>query len=389
MKTYRNNIRKFWLKLHLALALSVGLLFVILGLTGSCNVFYYELREWNLAKPMALSNQQPLPLDHLLQIVQTEHPQRQGSWSLLLPGYGADYLLAEYLNPEETRSEMFAPLEVLVDPYTGRIAEQSFWGRTLPSKLYEIHAALMLGTLGKEAGQLGFNTVSSLGALLFLSCLSGLYLWWPRTGKFKKASTIKAHASSERFYYDVHKTAGFYGSLCLLILAFTGFAFGYENVFRPIVALFSPVAKEHLQVPELKSTRLDAQPPMTVMQAVAVADRIFPGAELRMINTPDGPDGVYMVAKKQAGEANRKRPRSKVWIDQYSGKVLAVQDPNRFTAGETFFNLLWPLHDGQAFGQLGRIVWCMVGFLPFILYVSGVLWWLRKRKAQRMRTNTT
>jgi len=57
-----------------------------------------------------------------------------------------------------------------------------------------------------------------------------------------------------------------------------------------------------------------------------------------------------MVAKRQADEVNRQRPLSKVWIDQYSGKVLAVQDPNKFTPGETFLNLLWPLHDGQALG---------------------------------------
>jgi uncharacterized iron-regulated membrane protein len=61
-----------------------------------------------------------------------------------------------------------------------------------------------------------------------------------------------------------------------------------------------------------------------------------------------------------------------VWIDQYSGKVLAVQDPNQFTAGETFLNLMWPLHSGEAFAFAGRILWCVIGFAPLILYVSGI-----------------
>lgn len=388
MNISRHSIRKFWLKLHLVLALTLGLLFVILGLTGSCNVFYYELREWNLNAPIASPEQNHLPLDTILQIVKTEHPQRQGSWSLLLPGYGSNYLLAEYLNPEETQDKLFAPLEVFVDPYSGRIAEQRFWGDSIPSVLYEIHAALMLGTLSKEAGKIGFNIVCSLGIALFISCLSGLYLWWPRTGKFKQALTIKAHSSIERFCYDLHKTVGFYGSLCLVILAFTGFSFGYKDYFRPLVELFSPIENEHLLSPDLKSIRQDSsQQSLTIAQAMAIADRVFPDAELRMVDTPDGAEGVYMIAKKQAGEANHKRPSSKVWIDQYSGEVLATRDPNRFTGGERFFSLLLPLHDGQAFGQIGRIIWCIAGFIPFILYISGILWWWHKRKAKKLKNS--
>jgi uncharacterized iron-regulated membrane protein len=91
-----------------------------------------------------------------------------------------------------------------------------------------------------------------------------------------------------------------------------------------------------------------------------------------------------MVAKKQAGEANSRAPRSKVWIDQYSGRVLAIQNPSEFTAGGTLFNLMWPLHDGQVLGLPGRILWCIVGFAPLVLYVTGILRWLQKRRAKRL-----
>jgi len=71
---------------------------------------------------------------------------------------------------------------------------------------------------------------------------------------------------------------------------------------------------------------------------------------VRWLATPEGREGVYVIEKRQDGEASRRRPRSKVWLDQYSGRVLAVEDPNRFTAGETFLNVMWPLHSGEAFG---------------------------------------
>jgi len=374
------NLRKLWLNLHLILALTVGFVFVILGLTGSCNVFYYELGELS-APAVKRGNQIPCTLDDLINSIKVANPQRHGGWAIVLPDYLSDYLWVEYPKPEETQDELFAPLEILVNPYTGEIVEQHFWGKTVLSLIYELHADFMMGKTGKGIGEIAFKVVCFFGVFLFISCLSGLYLWWPHTGKFKTALSIKPHASRERYYFDLHKTTGFYSAALLLILAFTGFAFGYKDYITPIVSVFSPIKKDHLKNPPLKSDVLDSVRPISIAQAVAIADQVFPGAELRGVNTPDGKDGVYMVAKKQAAEANRKRPRSKVWIDQYSGAVLAVQDPNQFTAGETFMNLLWPLHDGQILGLPGRILWCLVGFAPLVLYVTGILRWLQKRRA--------
>lgn len=381
----RKNSRKLWLNVHLTLALSVGFIFVMLGLTGSCNIFYTELREWGLPAITNPNQAQQLGLDDILKTVKAAHPHRNGAWAMLLPGYGGDYLWVEYPKPEETRDELFAPLEILVNPYNGNIVEQRLWGRTLPGVMYEIHADLYVGRIGKEIGEIGFDVVCFFGIFLFASCLSGLYLWWPRGGKFKQALTIKPHASPERLYFDLHKTTGFYSSALLLVIAFTGFAFSYEDYIKPVVKVFSSVKADHLKNPTLKSTIVDSAQPISIAQAVAIAEQVFPGAELRGVGTPEGKDGVYMIAKRQAGETNRKRPRSKVWIDQYSGKVLAVQDPNKFTTGETFMNVLWPLHDGQILGLPGRILWCLVGFAPLVLYVTGILRWLQKRRIAKLK----
>ncbi|MEQ1528206.1 MAG: PepSY domain-containing protein [Methylococcaceae bacterium] len=377
----RKNIRKFWLNVHLAIALALGFIFVILGLTGSCNIFYYELGELGLPVISNATQMQPLSLEEVMNNVKTAHPQRTGGWFIVLPGYLSDYIWVEYPKPEETIDELFAPLEILVDPYSGNIASEHFWGRTLTSLIYEIHADFLTGKLGIEIGEIGFKIVCFFGFFLFISCLSGIYLWWPRSGKFKQALTIKPHASPQRLYFDLHKTTGFYSSALLLVIAISGFSFSYSDYLKPLVNHFSTVKVDHLKDPKLNSTARGSQP-ISIAQAIAIADQVFPGAELRGIGTPDGKDGVYIVAKRQEGEANRKRPRSKVWIDQYSGEVLAIQDPNQFTAGETVFNLMWPLHDGQLLGLTGRIIWCITGFVPLVLYVTGILRWLQKRRAK-------
>jgi uncharacterized iron-regulated membrane protein len=384
---WRRRFRGFWLTVHLYIALTIGFVFVILGLTGACNVFYVELEELGLPQVRNEANAQPRSLDDILQIVKAAHPQRQGKWELLMPGYGNEYVWARYPNPEETADELFAPLQVLVDPYSGKIISEHFWGRTLWTLIYEVHASLLTGKLSAEIGKIGFDTICFLGLFLFISILTGLYLWWPRWGKFKKAVTMKRGASPERFYFDLHKTTGFYSSIILLIIAFTGFSFSYADYIKPLIRGFSAVKEKHLEEPDVKSFFIDNVKPLSIVGAEAIADSIFPDAELCRVETPDGKEGFYIITKRQSGEANHRWSRSKVWIDQYNGKLLAVQDPTQFTAGETFLNLMWPLHNGEALGLVGRILWCVTGFTPLILYVSGIIRWLQKRKAaERIET---
>lgn len=189
------------------------------------------------------------------------------------------------------------------------------------------------------------------------------------------------NTSQQRRYFDWHKTAGFSTAIFLLIVAISGLSFGYMSYMKSLVSIFSEVDAIHHQEPKLlKSTALNTQS-ITLDQAVKVADRVFPDAITRWVATPEGRDGVYAIEKRQPGEANQRRPRSKIWLDQYSGQVLKKEDPKNFTAGETLLNLMWPLHSGEALGLPGRILWCILGFSPLLLYITGLLRWQQKRRS--------
>ena len=57
-------------------------------------------------------------------------------------------------------------------------------------------------------------------------------------------------------------------------------------------------------------------------------------------------------------------PRTHLFIDQYSGRVLGVHDPKVDGFGDTVLNWLVPLHDGKAFGMIGRVVVMLLGLMP-------------------------
>lgn len=378
------NSRKFWLNLHLYAGLIIGFFFVILGLTGSANVFYYELEEFDLPNVSVQSTVPMVKLETITQTLKAQYPQKTGKWTLLLPGEDSDYILASYPKPPETADEFFAPFRVLFHPYTGEIVREYYWGQTVWSLVYELHTDLMTGKLGAKIGKLFFQTICFLAVPIFIMLLTGLYLWFPKWQKIKPALTIKRGASIERLYFDVHKVAGVYSAVILLILTVTGFAFAHADYLKPVIGIFSQLKPEHLKEPKPKSIEL-AQPPIGVDAALTLADTVFPNAILRGITLPEGKSGVYVVQKRQTDEANHHYGRSKVWIDQYSGKILMVQDPAQFTAGESLLNIMRALHSGEAFGFGGRLLWCMTGFVPLLLYSTGMMRWLQKRKVKQLK----
>lgn len=385
--TSRRHFRKFWLNIHLYLALSVGFFFALLGVTGSLNVFFLELDALlNPAVHIEQGEKTYRPMDEIMASVRAEHPHRDGSWMMFMPRPGQPTLRALYPKPEETADKYYGPLMVDVNPYTAEVISSRFWGDTLMTQIYELHASLLLGALlgSAEAGKIGFKIVGFLGVLLLISLATGIYLWWPRTARFRQAFTIKRGASAVRLNYDLHKTFGTYSAVVLLVLAFTGFSFPYRDWVQPVVVKLSPVnAPPFRNPPELKSIPLPGSKAISLDQAVAVADQVFPDAELRWIATPDGPDGYYAVEKRQQGELNIRRPRSKVWVDQYSGKILKMETPENFTAGDIFLNLMFILHNGEALGLPGRILVCAAGLVLPVLYVTGLLHWLKKRRVYK------
>ena len=132
----------------------------------------------------------------------------------------------------------------------------------------------------------------------------------------------------------------------------------------------------------MQSQRIGDAPRLAVDDAVRVASMNFPDATLRWIETPDGPSGTYRINLRVANEPGVRFPRTNVWIDQYSGEVLAIRDRQLNSAGDTLLDWLHPLHNGEAFGMAGRIVVAISGLIPLLLFVTGVMRWRQKRRAR-------
>ena len=363
--------RKLWLQVHLYLGLTIGLFFVLAGLTGSALAFYIEIDEW-LHPELTLTEdsiQRPaLSYEAIFSALKEAHPERAKSWRLELPDNQYRMITARYYKPDETAHLAFAPLQVWVNQYTGDVVKSRFWGQYLMTWVYDLHYSLLSDITGRYV-------IAFLGLFVLVSLFTGIYLWWPTKKNVKNAFTFKSSASIDRKVYDTHKLSGVYGSLLLIVIVGTGAMLNLPE-FKSAVHALSPAFKPELTKPivDTKTQRISLD------EAVGIAKLHFPSASVKWIVTPNDEMGNYRINLRQQGEPSVRFPKTNVWVNQYSGEVLAMRDVSVDSAGDTFLRWLHPLHSGEAFGLTGRIIVLLSGLLPMILFYTGLLRWLQKRK---------
>jgi len=167
------------------------------------------------------------------------------------------------------------------------------------------------------------------------------------------------------------------------LLAFTGFHLAYPPLIEALTA--SSGMGHGDEGPNVRSTAIPNDRPISLTEAVLVARGPFSQSEVRRVSTPLGDTGTYRINLRQRNEINQHHPITTVWVDRWSGQIRDVRNPSKFTAAQTFTVWLWPLHTGEAFGELGRLIWFLVGLMPLILYISGIYYWLQRKGLVRDR----
>ncbi|OAI01939.1 peptidase [Methylomonas methanica] len=362
------NARKWWRLCHVYLALGLGLIFALIGLTGSLSIYREELDSLFNPHLRVDAPQTPaLSPDKIVAAVRAANPDRHGAWTLEMPRTPDGMITAWFEKPKESVDAFYAPLMVSVNPYTGQVVDTRLWGQTLTTWLLDLHTQLQLDGFGR-------NALAVLGGLLMLSVCSGLYLWWPGWQALPRAFSVSQNTGLMRLLFDSHRLLGVASSGFLILLAFTGFHLAYPTLLENLTAASGMGHGD--AGPNVRSTAIPNDRPISLSEAILVARGPFPSSEVRRITTPVGELGTYRINLRQTNEINQHHPFTTVWVDRWSGQIRDVQNPSKFSAGQSFTTWLWPLHTGEAFGGTGRLLWFFVGLTPAFLFLSGLIHWL-------------
>ena len=368
------------LKLHKYAGLIAGLLLALTGVTGSLLVFHDTLDEWltpqlrtaPAADPASTLNWLNSPyvpsLSAVLAAAEAELPGKAARRLEPSPGPGRPHTV-RFNGPEGAPG----PLQVSVSPADAEVLAVRQWGAYPTSWVYRLHYTLLAGTTGKYV-------VGVLGLVLMFFCLSGLYLWWPRKGRWRRALSVRTDKGPFRLNFDLHKAAGVYITPVLLVAAFSGVSLVFHGPVQALVGTALPL--EPVPAPTLEA-RPDAGPELNVDQIVAAGQSAFPEGDLKRIDLPRDPQTPYRLSFNQPGEAWSHHGASRVWVDPRDGAVLATWDPLSVAAGSRFMGWQFPLHNGDALGLAGRWLVFLGGWLPALLFGTGLYLWWRKHQLRR------
>ena len=359
----RFDVREFWVKVHLWLGLTLGVLGVLIGITGSILVYDHEIDAWLNPQRYAVSGARvALPYGEYLKRAARALEGRARPVNVRLP---VEENMPVVVLARERESPGFYRL--FLDPPTGRVLDAAPGGGFI-GWVHRFHENLTLREY------MGREIVGLVGFAMLISSLSGIYLWWPGRGRFREALAFRPGIAPSR---NLHYFFGFYGSLVLAMLSFTGIFLAYQDGGRAVVGVLAPVSAPPRNIQASQTPRQGKQ--LNLEEAIDKAQSLHPGAALAGFGLPAGPRGVYRVSFKGEGSAVPVN-NTLVFIDPFSGEVLRRIDSSTRTAGDRFLVMQRLLHTGDALGAAGRAVIFVAGLLPMLFVVTGTKMWLRQRR---------
>lgn len=363
-------------RLHLWLGLSVGMMLVLISLSGATIVFYVELDRWlhpELQTQMRHSGEPDW--EQAVRTLRSAYPDKTGPWRLEVTP-DQQLIPARYNQPRETQGQHFAPLLVWLSADGRQVLRQDYWGQSLLTWLYNLHYQLLLGATGTVL--LGYLGIASLVLLM-----SGLGAWWPKHGQWRKNLLFKARRSKSGLLYDWHKTLGLCCLLPLILLSVTGVMLALPGPTQTVLQIL-PGQKPNPGLLSWQTTASEtaAVPFVQLTDAINNVKRTLPQATLAWIEVPALTGGYYQFRVQLPGDPSRRFPHSYIQVDRSTGAIARLQDIRERGSSERIKNWLHPLHDGSAGGLWLRALWLFIGFSPLLLALLGVWRYLdRTRRA--------
>lgn len=360
-------VRSISKSVHIWIGIPFGLLFCLMGLSGSV-ILYRDAIEAAL-RPAWKASEHAKPASLLMEgdrNIRRRWPDAIPNRITFPRSFGEPY---EYQIRSANR-----PIHAYFDAGTGELLG-TFEVPWLDS-IAGFHQNLLLPPSGRQI-------VGLIGIGLFLSSLSGLTIWLLRNRSLSSTFRIAWDGSSNRLSFDLHRAVGFTANIFLLILSITGICLGFPETFRGFAEIATGTAGA--RPPRISVTPAAMQMPLDAYVAAAIES--VPGGSVRELRFPQAADRPVVVRIWRPGDY-REEGSNQVSLDPATARVVAVDQPANWSAARKLASIPSPIHYAEWGGPLVKTLWAIAGITPSILFVSGFWFWFvgyraRSRKVKR------
>jgi uncharacterized iron-regulated membrane protein len=347
------------LTFHLWTGLTIGLVFMVVALSGAAMIFRGKLeRALDPGRFVVEPGTKRLPIDDLVARARAAH-------------ISANFLSVRFWSdPTMPFMALFSDKQyVHLNPYTGavlgvrkRYGEGFGW-------IEGLHKYLLLEPTTGE-------TVNGTFAVVFATLLlTGVVLWWPATRRALVAGlTLNRQLSGRPWNLNLHKTIGAYAALVLLFNALSGIPIAFESTWRVLdLITFSkrdepPVAPVGAKIPFAGFDALERQ-----------IDYLMPDARETYIPLPiQGLVPAYAIA----ADAPHPNARSYVYLDP-GASVVRYAPYAQASAGYRLYYRMLSLHTAVTGGIIVQLLLLFATLSVPLLAWTGVASCLRRKSRQR------
>lgn len=366
------RLRRFWLDVHLWLGVGLFVLLVPLGVSGAFLVWHDPLDELLHPHRFETSQGKAQPASALLASARSAFGDRATVSQLRMPEEpGGPAIVSGRLNGETLKpGQRPSQLTAWIDPATGKVLDVANTRNELINVMHRLHGSLLITTPG-----LGRKIVGWLGWAMTVSCLTGLWLWWPRNGRVGKAMRWRRSPSTMN---NLHHMFGFWVLIPLLAVSLTGVYISFPETSRAVFGVGEwpngPRPQRPVPPPPL------ATPATPIDVVVAAATAAKPGLPLASISLPTQGRKATWRVQFETG------PDSEPVSVQVSDRTGAVETPRRDGAGgggpgqpDETSRLMRKIHDGQETPFIWQLLVFLTGVAPPLLGITGTVMWLRRR----------
>ena len=344
-------------RLHRITGLIAGVMLLLLSITGSMLVFSDEIDHSMYAHAYHVAPEgQPRTLQQLM----TDARQS-------LPGNPYLFFVRLPQAPDEStvlRAEYSADHKVYIflNPYNGKILQQYSNTDHFTGFVLYLHFTML-------SGKTGATIVLITGILLFLTALTGLFVY---RHAIKKVLTFRVKlewSNRTRRWRNLHRIVGVWALLFNLLASFTGFMMEMKvlDARKNTTAGYTAISFTG----NYEAFLATAKTSIPGFQPMGLRPPKKGGDPVRILGHADEPAFFGKYA-------------SSVFIDA-SGNVKKVVNFSQASFKDKFNACIAPLHFGNYGGILLKIVYSLLALTPGLLAASGFLIWYRRKFITRKK----
>ncbi|WP_070151725.1 PepSY-associated TM helix domain-containing protein [Sphingobium phenoxybenzoativorans] len=262
--------------------------------------------------------------------------------------------------------------------------------------VFRLHGELMAGA----AGSLIVELAASWAIVMLLT---GLFLWWPRSGA-GLAGTVypRLRRGKAAFWRDLHAVTGIWISLLAIFLILTGLPWAnnwgnYLKAVRGMAASYSEkqdwsagsaadardraaldrgarmMMGEHAEHGGMVMAH--AAGPLGALDLIVPRAQALNLAEPVEISPPAGPDNMWLV---KSNAANRPL-RTTIGMDGNTGEIMSREDFGQRPFIDRVIGIGVAAHEGALFGWVNQAIGLVTVLGLILLALSAIVMWWRRR----------